>query len=101
LAAVVAQKVPGAEDLLAVGEEQTFGLAFDLTQIAGVTLDGLTVEQKAVLKEVAADPSPRRRWLSVAEIPFVTLVRKSRPNVQIEGLPERDAVRLRRALENN
>lgn len=97
LGAVVEQRVPGASALLSEGNP-SFGLASDLTQIAGSGLDQLSPEQKSVMKEVAADPHPRRRWLAVAEIPYVNLVRSLRKGAQQEGLSEKDLARMREAL---
>ncbi len=66
------------------------GLAADLQVIAGVELDRLSDEHKAILKEVVSDAHPQRRWLSVAEVPIVTLIRRHRPQFSQDGISEKD-----------
>jgi hypothetical protein len=86
LAAAVAQRAPGAYQLLAGPSGHSFDLAAEIRMIAGKDPDDLTEEQKAVIREVVADLSPRRRWLSIAELPAVTLLRKARPELATHGL---------------
>lgn len=77
--AVVFQRAPEmARHLSATGMQH--GLIRSMELIAGTTLNDLTDEQKRVLKEVVADPHPERRWLSVAELPLVTVLRRDVPD---------------------
>ena len=83
LAAVVAQRAPEAKNLLSQGYETAFGLVAEIAMIAGTPPDQLTDEQKAVIREVAGDASPRRRWLSLAELRAVTVIREDCRNVPV------------------
>jgi hypothetical protein len=73
LIAVMEQREPEASTMLMAGPielagaPQSFG--DELEEIAGQSLDELTAEQKDVMRKVAVDPNPARRWLSEAEIP--------------------------------
>lgn len=102
LIACIEQRVgPGAADLLLSSKSNnrvSFGLASELEAIAGNSLDQLTDEQKGVMRKVAADPRPARRWLSEAELPFVESVRNLRPNFTTDGLRADDRMKIDRAL---
>lgn len=72
LRAVVEQRHPrvtwnlmGAESGLANEDP----LARQLEAILGGSLESLNAEQRHVMREVASDVSPQRRWLSVHELP--------------------------------
>jgi hypothetical protein len=71
-----------------------------LESIAGRSLDGLSSEQKRVMREVAADPSPGRRWLSVHEVGPVTLLRRLVPNLGTEGLGREQVRALETMIKN-
>lgn len=60
--------------------------AAELAVIAGQSLDELDSETKRVLREVVAQRQPFRRWLSLAELPVVQLIRHARPSFRQEGL---------------
>lgn len=45
------------------------GLAGELEAILGTSLEQLSSEQRRVMREVASEPKPERRWLSVHELP--------------------------------
>ena len=90
LAAVVAQRAPEAKYLLSEGYETAFGLVAEISMIAGAPPDQLTDEQKSVIREVAADANPRRRWLSIAELRAVTVIRDAKPNFRQNGLSAAD-----------
>ena len=90
LAAAVAQRAPEAKNLLGQGYETAFGLVAEIAMIAGTPPDQLTDEQKAVIREVAGDASPRRRWLSLAELRAVTVIREAKPNFRLNGLSAAD-----------
>lgn len=65
-----------------------------LETIAGTKLDLLAPEQQRVMREVAADRQADRRWLSVHEVPVITMMRKALPNLRRDGMPtaEMDAI---------
>ncbi len=90
LAAVVAQRAPEAKTLLNVGHDAAFGLVAEIEMITGASPDHLTEEQKAVMREVAADRSPARRWLSVAELPAIIVIREAKPDFRQRGLSAAD-----------
>jgi len=100
LAACVEQKVDGAADLLRSHSKfdtaDAFSFVSELRVIAGHALDSLSDGQKSVLREVAADPRPERRWLSLAELPVVEGLRRLRPKLATEGLSasDREAVEM-------
>lgn len=101
LAAAVAQKAPEAAKLLDPASMNTIeerGFVSELIQIAGHSIDFLGEEQKRVAREVMADPKPARRWLSVAELPVMILIRQLRPQVEETGLSERDRAAIEDAL---
>lgn len=81
LRAVVEQRHPGVSwGLITNGSEDAQGdrLGRQLEAILGASLDGLNAEQRRVMREVASDPSPERRWLSVHEIPAYRALRERR-----------------------
>jgi hypothetical protein len=66
-----------------------------LESIAGCSLDELPADTRAVLEEVVAARSPRRRWLAPVELTTVELVRDLRPDSAFSGLSDED----RRSIE--
>jgi transcriptional regulator with XRE-family HTH domain len=72
--------------------------AVQLEDLAGGPSSALNTDQRAIMREVVRDPSPARRWLSVAEIPVIDAVRELRPLVRTEGLSSGDKKALREAL---
>lgn len=56
-------------------------LASEIEIIAGKSLDDLSIEQQSVMREVAGDPAPGRRWLSIHEIPAMMKARASSMNL--------------------
>jgi len=98
LQAVVRQRYPTvAWHLLSGGfqSSESDGLAQELEAILGAPLKNLNQEQRAVMREVALDPEPRRRWLTVHEIPAVQELREIYPNMGRKGIPMRDLNGLR------
>lgn len=93
LQAVVQQRHPTVSWHLLSGTAQSSGsdgLAQELEAILGAPLKNLTKEQRGVMREVAADPHPRRRWLSVHEVPAVQELRTIYPDMKREGIPASD-----------
>lgn len=76
------------------------GLAMELEAVLGGRLKDLSQEQRAVMREVAAEPHPRRRWLSVHELPAVNVLRETVPNMQTEGVASADLTAIRALLEH-
>ena len=75
------------------------GLALELEAVLGARLKNLTHEQRAVMREVAGERFPRRRWLSVHELALVTRLRESFPQLTSDGLDQANMERLMSALE--
>ena len=100
LRAAVEQRVPEASELLggSAPEVEESGLTMEIAMIAGVSLDQLNQEQQAVIREVAADTRPRRRWLTISELSAVLLLRQLRPELGEHGLSPADADAVRAAL---
>lgn len=81
LRAVLNQRHPEvAWELITSGASATAAdnLASQLEVILHAPLSDLTGEQRRVLREVAADRSPGRRWLSVHELPLMDAMRSQR-----------------------
>lgn len=76
------------------GDEITHQLAVSL----GKPLTELNQEQRAVMREVAAEPRPRRRWLTVHELTGVEALREIRPAMASEGLSASDLAAIGKAL---
>lgn len=68
------------------GDELTHELAVSL----GRPLKELNEEQRGVMREVAAEPRPRRRWLTVHELTAIEALRDVRPTMISEGLSASD-----------
>lgn len=60
----------------------------DVESIAGMPMAELPTEKVSVIREVASDPQPRRRWISVHEIPIMNMLRKRFPEIGTEGLAQ-------------
>lgn len=69
-----------------------------LEAIAGCSLDDLPAETRAMLEEVVGARSPRRRWLALAELATMELIRDLRPNSSTEGLSNEDRAAIEKAL---
>ena len=74
------------------------GLAMELEVILGGKLKDLSREHRGVMREVASERSPRRRWLSVHELPVVMMLRELLPALSTEGLDQSQIDRMRSAL---
>lgn len=105
LAASIKQREPATGDLLtpvrstsAQTNEDSF--VTELAIIGQRPLAMLTDEQRAVLREVVADPSPRRRWLSLPELPTVVEIRRRFPEISTRGLSPEERRRLNDALDH-
>ncbi len=102
LAAVLAQRLPGIDWSEVIGPGTASGrfgeLVSTLQTIAHGSLDSLAPGQKSVMREVVADRYAAERWLSVHEVPTVSLLRSLRPEFGAEGLSRTDLVAIKRAL---
>lgn len=74
------------------------GLAMELEAVLGTKLKTLTQEQRAVMREVASERSPRRRWLSVHELGFVNRLRERFPQLTTDGLDQAEVERIMSAI---
>lgn len=103
LSAVLRQRHPEVDWSLISGSvpapgDQAAALARDLESIAGRSLADLSPEQRSVIREVAADARPARRWLAVHELPVIDLIRQHRPSVREMGLDSEDRAAIEIAL---
>lgn len=100
LEAVVKQRHPEVSWSLLSGEEanRTDELMHQLAASLGRPLTELNQEQRAVMREVAAEARPRRRWLTVHELTAIEALREARPDVGSRGLSGPDLVVIRSAL---
>lgn len=60
----------------------------ELRSIAGSALSSLPDEHKQVLREVVADRAPKRRWLTLAELPTTEAIRAACPYFSTQGLAQ-------------
>ena len=70
----------------------------ELESLAKKPLSALNAEQRHIMREVVCDPHPARRWLSLAELPTIEVLRKLRPAIRTEGLDAEDKEALRHSL---
>ena len=78
LRAVLNQRHPEVSWKLITGEAgatETDNLARQLEIILNAPLSDLNTEQRRVMREVAAERSPCRRWLSIHELPLIEAIR--------------------------
>lgn len=73
-------------------------VVIELEAIAGQPLNRLSGEQISVLREVAAEPRPRRRWLTIHELTAVEHLRRLRPMIHVHGLSATDMRALEKSL---
>lgn len=106
LLAALEQRNSEAAGLMSGSHElsrQPHDFAFEMRAIAGVDIDQLSVEQKAVLREVVNEPHPGRRWVTLAELPTILALREAWPDVSERGLPRSvlsEVTRVVRALRD-
>lgn len=98
LMACLAQRHPEVDWSVLSGDQDDFGQ--ELAVLAGQSLDSLPPEHRWVMMEVVADPHPSRRWLKIAELSAIELLRDVRPNLPAEGLPASDRRAIRQALSS-
>ena len=75
-------------------------LAHELEAVLGARLKDLNREQRAVMREVASENAPRKRWLTVHELHAVEVLREMRPSVSSDGLSAADLATLREGLRD-
>lgn len=93
LRAVLDQRFPTVTwDLITGGNDSSKAdsLTSELEIILNSPLAALTSDQRRVLREVAADPSPGRRWLSVHELPLMKEMRAHRESDRDDELSEEE-----------
>ncbi|MFO6448234.1 hypothetical protein ACLBKU_13950 [Erythrobacter sp. NE805] len=96
LKAILKQRHPTVSWALLNGDTTGKELSFEQGLAAGLGghTSALNEEQLAVVKEVAADPSPRRRWLSAEEAAAVEIFRRARRDEGDVDKAVRDYTRL-------
>ncbi|MGB7371749.1 helix-turn-helix domain-containing protein [Erythrobacter sp.] len=99
LQAVVRQRHPTVTwSLMGAGGDKGDGFTHELAVSLGRPLKELSQEQRAVMREVAAEPRPRRRWLTVHELTAIELLREVQPAFSSEGLGQAEMAAIRDAL---
>lgn len=90
LRAVVEQRHPEVSWNLLAGnliQDVSDGLASQLEAILGTSLNQLNKEQRRVMREVAADPIPGRRWVSIHHLPEYQKFQSGRsPDQQVQEI---------------
>ena len=100
LRAVLRQRHPSVSwSLLTAQSESADPIVNELAVSLGKPVNRLSQEQRGVMREVAADPRPRRRWLTVHELTAVSALREVRPNMSLEGLTEPELESIREVLK--
>ena len=88
LEAVLEQRHPDTDwGLITVPSSALCG---ELERLAGKSLDALDAGYQRILKEAVEERDPEARWLAVAEVPVIQLVRELFPAVSTEGLSAGD-----------
>ncbi|MBQ1500355.1 MAG: hypothetical protein IIZ38_18765 [Sphingomonas sp.] len=64
-----------------------------------VSVDQLTEQQKVILREMLRDRDPEERWLTIAEVSAVNMLRALRPHMRSQGLSAADIQAIRDGLE--
>ena len=93
LLAVLEQRHPGSLKVLGANESTTASpqhFVAELEVLAASRLDDLPEEHKRVLREVVTDKAPARRWLTIAELSTMLLLRRVRPDFATHGIPQDD-----------
>ena len=102
LMAVLNQRFPKVDWRLLTSPSRVSDAADDLVRSLEAILDGplemLSDEQAHVIREVASDKNASNRWLSVHEVPAVSLLRSLRPKIWSDGLSADDREAVLRAL---
>jgi hypothetical protein len=100
--AVLEQRHPGSTEVLRLPSQigsSSNPFTAELELLAGSALGHLPEEHKRVLREVVSDRSPARRWLSIAELPTILLLRQLRPEISAQGMPQDDLAGIEAFLE--
>jgi hypothetical protein len=66
------------------------GVLGQLEAAAGKSFGALSTEHMGVMQEVARDPNPRRRWLTVQEMSVMDLIRDLLPYLKVDALAGSD-----------
>jgi hypothetical protein len=102
-AAVLEQRYPGSLAILRLdGRQRSLDDDFleELQVIAGGRLSDLSADHKDLIREVVSARSPKRRWLSLLELPVILLLRRLRPDLPQSGMRPADAEALEQALRS-
>ncbi len=98
LRAVLEQRLPETDWSAILAPTSSNTVVQSLEEIAARPLESFNQEQLSVMREVAADVHPRRRWLSIHELAAVEFIRRARPEVVSAGLSTQDYDLIERAL---
>lgn len=97
--AVLEQRYPGVawNELFRAPSDDNHSAEFG-GLLAGVRLQDLSEDHKAVARELVRDAWPRERWLAVPEVPLLSLIRKMRPDGARAGYSSDDLQLIEAAL---
>lgn len=102
LRAVLEQRHPDVDwSLVTLDGKRASSAAYlvdELEAILGGSLKSLSQSQRRILREVANDPRPDRRWTTVQELPTLELIREWRPTFREVGMSEEDREALKAML---
>ena len=101
LKAVVRQRHPEVEWELLSGDGPSSSadtLVMELQAALGASVRELSKDQRSVMREVAAERSPRRRWLSVHELHVVEILRELFPHMTSDGVDPCDLQKMIRSV---
>lgn len=104
LLAVLHQRHPDVSWHILAGQshaEKIDYLQYELESALGRPLSELSAEQRAVMREVAAEHAPARRWLSVHELHAVEVLRRLYPDMSTKGVPGSDLGAIEALLGDN
>jgi hypothetical protein len=101
--AVLEQRHPGSMSVLgahALTSVSPDAFSAELEVLAGSKLGELPEEHKRIIREVVSERAPARRWLSIAELPTILLLRRLRPEMSKHGMPRDDLRGIEASLEH-
>ena len=105
--------LPGKDFLVAVLQQRhadvDWGLITEISDdfvtsleaLVGKPLSQLSIEHRAIMRDVVVDPNPSRRWLNLAEVPLVDALRGQEPQLRTEGVPLRQIEAVLSALRRS
>lgn len=102
LLAVLTQRHPTLNwDILEDEHTPAFYFVRELEQLAGKPVEDFEAGQKMVMREAAADGCADLRWLSVNEVPVISLLRKVMPILNQDAIEQMDMDNIEAAFRSS